>query len=252
MIYQEYQPNQSLLPYIETYWTASGCSEQDEKHKILPDGCVDIIFSLTDNTQFGLEPYVPNLIGAMTTYSEGSYTNIVDMVGIRFKPAGITAFTKLPINQVSDCRLNCNLIETIFDEQFYACLPEKTSAKERIAHIDLYLTQKLRQAFVLKQQIVFSVVLIQNTKGQLSLKQVADEVCLSLRHFEREFKFTVGISPKKFSRIVKFKHTLTYLKTQREKSLFDIALDCGYFDKAHLIKDFKTLSGNSPSYFRKV
>jgi len=45
MQYQEYQPNTLLAPYIETYWSSNDFGGKGKFHKILPDGCVDIIFT---------------------------------------------------------------------------------------------------------------------------------------------------------------------------------------------------------------
>ncbi len=250
-MYNEYQPSALLIPYIEVYWTAEGFAEEEISYKVLPDGCVDIIFSFGDtSSKSGLEPILPNIIGTMTTYSKGYHSGRVCMLGIRFRPAGFTAFTRIPINEFTDRRVSLTLIESLFDKQFYSALPDKKSTKDRLKHIDTYFIQKLRQLFSIDRQVVYAIDLIQQTKGLLPLAIVANKSCLSLRHFERRFKHAVGISPKTFSKITKFKHTLSYLEKNKNTSLFAAAIDCGYYDQAHLIKELKALSGSSPSYFR--
>lgn len=247
MIFKEYKPSISLLPYIETYWIAKGYAKTKEIDKIFPDGCVDIIFSFNQMPNNGaLVPYLPNLIGTMTTFSEISYYQNISMLGIRFKPAGITAFTKIPINYFTDSKTDLTLIDTLFEEKFYAKLPELETSIAKIKHIDLYLNQRLISIFELNNQIVFATELIKKTNGRLPLIDIANRSCLSLRNFERKFKTAVGISPKTFSKIIKFKHTLSYIKKNPTESLFSIAVDCGYYDHSHLIKDFKTFTGNTP------
>lgn len=251
MIYQEYKPREQLTPFIDTYWACEGFVAGQELFKILPDGCVDILFSFgCISDKDNLAPFLPNIIGTMTAYSEVCYHGKVSMLGIRFKPVGITAFTRVPINEFTNQRIEMTLVETLFDEQFYDSLPEKKSMKQRIEHIDAYFTQKLQSIFAPQQQIVYAVDLIQKTKGRLSLAEVASEACLSPRHFERKFKSAVGISPKAFSKIVKFKHAVSFLNGCKDESVFSIAVDCGYFDHTHMIKDFKSLSGNTPSFYR--
>ena len=122
--------------------------------------------------------------------------------------------------------------------------------KQRIEHIDTYFVQKLKSIFKPQRQIVYAVDLIQKTKGLLSLAEVADKACLSPRHFERKFKAAVGVSPKTFSKVVKFKHAVSFLNEHKDESIFSIAIDCGYYDHTHMIKDFKNLSGNTPSFYR--
>lgn len=250
MIYREFQPNILLIPYIETYWTVCGFKKEEEFHKILPDGCVDIIFSLEEAKQFGLEPILPNIIGVMTTYIEDSYLNKINIIGIRFKPTGITAFTRIPIHEFTDQRIRFDLTETLFDESFYAKLPEKRTTEMRIQHLDSYLIKKLNSLFEPENQIIYAVDLIRQTNGILPLTEVANKSCLSMRHFERKFINAVGVSPKTFSKIIKFQHTLSYLKRNRDINLFSTAIDCGYYDQSHLIKEFKILSGNRSSYFK--
>ncbi|MFV0588338.1 DUF6597 domain-containing transcriptional factor [Bacteroides reticulotermitis] len=250
MLYREFQPDILLAPYIETYWTASGYNQEAELHRVLPDGCVDIIFSFEEDALLGMQPTSPNIIGTMTTYLESAYVNKVDMLGMRFKPAGFTAFTRTPISEFTDQRVSLVLVETLFDERFYVELPQKPTTRERIQHLDAYFLEKLKRVFQPEPQIVYAVDLIRQTKGLLPLTEVAYKSCLSLRHLERKFKVAVGTSPKAFSKVVKFQHTVSYLERNKDTSLFHTAIDCGYYDQAHLIKEFKTLSGDSPSYFK--
>lgn len=250
MTYREFKPDILLCPYIETYWTISGFTEKEEFHKILPDGCIDIIFSTNDNIQFGLTPYLPNIVGTMTTYLSGSYLNNVNIVGIRFKPVGITAFLRTSIYEFTDLRIDLNLAEMLFDESFYTELSNKTTTQVKILHFDSYLISKLAHINRVDTPIINAVNLIQGTKGTLSLTEIANKSCLSLRQFERRFKNAIGVSPKMFSKIAKFKHTVSYLENNSNTSLFLAAVDCGYYDQSHLIKDFKALSGDYPSNFR--
>ena len=250
MRYIEFHPNILLSPYIETYWATSGFEEEAKLFRVLPDGCVDIIFSFELSRRFGAESFSQNIIGTMTTYIEDSYSDKIDMLGIRFRPAGFTAFTRTPIYEFTDRRISLSLAESLFDESFYAELPLKETVEERIQYIEAYFIRNLENVFEPESRIIYAVDLIRQTKGQLSLAEVAGKSCLSLRHFERKFKTAVGISPKTFSKITKFKNAVSYLEKHSDASLLDAAIDCGYYDQAHLIKDFKSLSGNPPSHFK--
>lgn len=250
MLYREYQPDIALLPYIETYWVVQGYLDQTESEKILPDGCVDIIFTFSHSSACdNLVPLLPNIIGTMTTYSEIKYLGYVSMLGIRFKPAGITAFTKVPIHTFTDQQIDMTLFDSLFDVDFYSKLPEIGLMADRIKHIDSYLIHKLTDVFIPDKQIIYAVDLIKTTNGLLSLNDVADKSCLSLRSLERKFKDIIGVSPKTFSRVIKFKRTLSFLKEHKNTSLYTTAIECGYYDHSHLIKEFKALTGDSPSHF---
>ena len=57
------------------------------------------------------------------------------------------------------------------------------------------------------------------------------------------------IPPKEFSRIIKFQYVIEVLRNAPHTDLSSIALDCGYYDHSHFIKEFKRLAGDVPSYF---
>ena len=58
MIYTEFAPHAALAPYIDAYWTATGDGHGLQKEKILPDGCIDIIFSVGADCQTESNTYL--------------------------------------------------------------------------------------------------------------------------------------------------------------------------------------------------
>lgn len=248
-MYREYPPENRLQDLIETYWVSDSIVDSRSTHRILPDGCVDIIFNFTSNDGTGrLLPYIPHLVGTMTSYLDIAYSpGTVQMLGIRFHPAGITAFTRIPVYELTNKTTELVLTETLFEKSFYDRLPELSTMQERIAHIENYLIDRLQYLFIPEKRIGDAIEHISNGNGLTSIKQIAEQVCLSERQFERRFKTAVGISPKMFSRITKFKHTVNFIQAHQDDSLLSIAFDCGYFDHSHLIKDFREFGGTLPS-----
>lgn len=246
MYYQEHHPDKRLTFFIETYWMAGGFMEGEESSRILPDGCVDIIFTFDEEKNV----LRSDIVGTMTTFLEINYSKHVKIWGIRFNPAGITAFTRVPIEEFTNQNIELSAVETLFDPLFYEIGFAKKSPEEIVQHIDTYLLHQLPYLYNPDMRIIRAVDLIHHSKGCLSLTDVASEVCLSQRHFERKFKSAIGINPKTFAKIIRFKHTLPYLRNYPYKDLLSIAIECGYYDHAHLIKDMKTLSGNTPTNFR--
>ena len=69
--------------------------------------------------------------------------------------------------------------------------------------------------------------------------------------YERKFKASVGVTPKMFAKIFRFKHAVKFLQDYPYNDLLTVAAECGYYNHAHLIKDFKMMLGNAPSDFRR-
>lgn len=248
-MYHEYPPDIRLSHLIETYWVSDAVVSSASTQRILPDGCVDIIFNFASNDGTGrLRSFMPHVIGTITSFLDVSYyAGTVQMLGIRFRPNGITAFTRIPVFELTDKSVELALMETLFDSQFYERLPEFQTMKERIIYIESYLISQLPNFLATEERIDYVVKYIRKANGLVSVKQIAEEACLSERQLERRFKSAIGISPKTFSRIVKFKHTVDYLRCCPKDSLFTAALECGYFDHSHLTKDFKAFGGTLPN-----
>jgi len=83
-------------------------------------------------------------------------------------------------------------------------------------------------------------------KGASNLVALARELGLSLRQLERRFHAAVGLPPKFFCRIQRFNNVFRVLG-QDSCNWVETAIACGYYDQAHLIRDCKSLSGNTPA-----
>ena len=242
--YQEYNPDIRLTPWVKNYWSASGFTSNEVTPKVFPDGCTYII--LKSGSTLGAY-----LFGMRTSFVEVDYPKSTQLFGVCFKPAGITAFTRVPLEELTDRRVEIARIETLFDKSFCETLSEKQSIAEIIAHTNSCLLKQFSCLYPADRQIIRAVDLIRLSKGQLSLAKVASEVCLCQRHFERKFKSAIGVSPKTFAKIFRFNNALQCMKKYPDKDLLTIALACGYYDHTHLSKDFKSLSGDTPSDFRQ-
>jgi len=238
-MYKEYHPNILLSPYIETYWVSNDSTQGEQTIRVLPDGCVDIIFN------WEMKSFVPDIIGTITTYLDVTYINTIRMMGIRFRPCGISAFTRVHINEFTNIKVDISLFDTIFDTWFFEQLFEIEDEIEKIHYIDSYLVEQLEKTFSIDKQMTYAVNLIKNNKGVLPIGVLLNSVCLSQRQFERKFKATIGITPKMFSSIIRFANTKEVLRTATNESLFSIALECGYYDHAHLIREHKRFAGDS-------
>ena len=68
----------------------------------------------------------------------------------------------------------------------------------------------------------------------------------SRRHFGERFREHVGLAPKPAARVLRFRRALALLERDDGARLGEIALDCGYYDQAHLNRDFRAFAGSAP------
>ena len=258
-MYKEYQPHEILAPYIDKYWVMEGTLEPEERIKILPDGCTDFIFNLDESANVadqngmkigGMQAY---FVGPMRAYSELQVcSEMIHLIGVRFTPCGLTVFTKIPMSEFTDQRVFLPDLDVLFNAGFAAILREKNTLKERLLIIERYLLFCLRYSGEVDKQVARAVGLMHQADGKIPVRELMEQVCLCQRHFERRFKHATGYTPKEYTRIVRFRRTMDVLRQVTRDNLFSVAIDCGYYDQSHLVKEFKRLSGSPPSVFASL
>jgi len=79
-----------------------------------------------------------------------------------------------------------------------------------------------------------------------NVRSVAGDLGVSERHLRRVFRETVGMSPKGFARLARFRHALRIVREDSRLSWAAIAAAAGYYDQAHLIEEFRAIAGVTP------
>jgi AraC-like DNA-binding protein len=242
MLYSQFEPHPALRPYIDAYWTATGNEPGLTMEKILPDGCIDIIFNLgpdcqTESNTYLLKSEQAYLIGTMTRFKETAMLPETELFGIRFKPAAFTVFYDYPLlHKLAD--------QTVAFEKAFS--PDiKNTVKYSAAYLDDFFLKKLSAP---KRSILPIVAGIQAHGGQLSVNTLAQKYFTTIRQLERAFNQHMGISPKEFINLVRYQSTLQKIKDNTtDKSLLEIAFESGYYDHSHLTNEIKKYTGVPPA-----
>lgn len=90
---------------------------------------------------------------------------------------------------------------------------------------------------------------LRQARGNVSIQDLADAAGLSLRHFQRRFRQLTGLNPKHYARVCRIGHAVHRKEVNPEVSWTQLALEAGYSDQPHFIRDFKALTGSLPSEF---
>jgi AraC-like DNA-binding protein len=88
-----------------------------------------------------------------------------------------------------------------------------------------------------------------DTAGCIRIGTLASELGWSRKRLAARFREEVGLPAKSLARILRFRRVVGLLERDRDRSLGEIALDCGYFDQAHLNRDFRSFAGSTPTEF---
>lgn len=96
-----------------------------------------------------------------------------------------------------------------------------------------------------------TIHLILESNGTISIKEINEKLNINERSLQRLFRQEVGISPKKFAKIIQFQASLEQLSKEEYFKLSQIAYDKGFADQSHFIRIFRQYTGNTPSAFVK-
>lgn len=264
IVYKEFRPHERLSPFIDAFWTVTGNNPSPQPDKILPDGCVDIILNTgpafhsrqgaggdghpgstsdveTSEAEAGGTGFMKTgeayLIGTMTRYIELVRPPSTRLTGIRFKPGGFSCF---------------------FDPGFLKDAADRTVEFDRtlIPTLDPGLADPapiLNRFFanrlsLPKQPILALIEDVQRMKGRLTISQLARRNFITIRQLERHFRLHLDLTPKAFLNFVRYQSALELIQSKpASQTLLGIALDCGFYDHAHLANEMRKYSGSAPT-----
>ncbi len=258
MHYQEVQPNPALSKFIDCFWLleSNDKKSQTEPHKILPDGCIELLFHFKSlnrrfisNDESIAEPR-SFFSGQIKRSIMIKSTGTVGVLGVRFRPAGAYPFLRLPmIVELTEKVVDLTEIWGRKGRELNSRILESTTNQERIRHAESFLLNRLDQKIAEDVIVRQALVEIIRAKGQTSIDFLMRNIGISGRQLERKFDQLVGLTPKTFSRIIRFQNVFDLLSKNHFQHLTTLALQCGFYDQAHFIHEFKEFTGQSPTAY---
>jgi transcriptional regulator GlxA family with amidase domain len=176
------------------------------------------------------------------------FTTTVDVFAIRFKPDGIYNIFGLPSSMFLDSYEDMSLVLGSDFSDFCSSLREECAVDQMMVQTERYLLRTLTKQRHDISYVNQAAELIRQTPG-IRIEELSIKVCISQRQLEREFKAKIGISPKRYLRLIRINEVMNLLNQNHHLTLTSIAHHCGYADQAHFIKDFKRIVGAKPTSF---
>ncbi len=169
----------------------------------------------------------------------------VETFAIFFQPLAFSQLFRIPMGNLVNLEYNaCDVLDSEIQE-LWQTMAETSSFPQRVAIAEGYLLRKAANS--LKNTPVVNAALhMLASRGIARISNVANQSSLGLRQFERRFVSEIGLSPKLYSKVARFQAVLDAKVNRQNAGWLDLACEFGYFDQAHMIKDFQNLSGLSP------
>ena len=127
-------------------------------------------------------------------------------------------------------------------------LENEAAWEKRFALLDAVLLARLAEARPPSPDVAWAWSILERTHGRAPIGRICDRLGRSRRHLAARFREQVGLPPKTVARIMRFNRAVHLLGPSADR-LADIAFECGYYDQAHLNRDFREFAGVSPGAF---
>lgn len=256
--YVEHRPRPELRRHVECLWLASDTRARSRTpERVVPDGCPELIVHLADcfarerGGRFVVQPRA-FLAGTLTRPWLLRAGRRVLTLGVRFRPGAVTAVLPVSMPEATDRETRlAAIVGGTAARALGLALRSARSEAARFAAAEAWLMGRLAAARPRGEGAAVAVRLLLQARGSVRIDAVARALGWSRRRLERTFARELGIRPKLFARIVRLNAVLAGLGAAQRASAVDAALAAGYFDQAHLLRDFRGLAGRTPRTSRE-
>jgi AraC-like DNA-binding protein len=234
-----YWPSEDLAPFVEHYWIVRWSFAEPQTAETLPHPSVHMV----------LEKEKSEIVGVMRGRFSRKLEGTGRVIGTKFRPGAFRAFVDRPLASFTDRRWP---LRDLFGVDAFAA--EALSHGEDAAAIEVIETflRSRRPVFTDAMALAGRMVArIAEDRGIARVEQLVDEFAMSARQLQRLFREYVGVTPKWVIQRYRLIEAAEQLASGPPRDFAALALDLGYADQAHFIRDFRKIVGRPPAGYAR-
>jgi AraC-like DNA-binding protein len=240
--YEELLPEPRLADYIYCYWQLKSEYKllSPFSYRVIPDGCIDIFFDVSNSSE-------ARVMGFSNVHTEFLLDTCFNYVGIRFFPGAFPFVFNLDAAPLTNRDERFDDVVPGAAKDLASFIGEESELEKIRFLFDKFFLKKIASiSNVVDMRFYNAIMTILKTHGTLNLQSELD-TGISPRQLRRLFEYYVGISPKMFSKVVRFQYFFQMLTASQGNSFNKVFLEAGYYDQPHFNKDFKAFFGLTPT-----
>ena len=230
MLYRRIAPGPAASAFVDHYWSLEMSGAAPDQ-RVVPDGSPELIVHLgtpLESRTNGTWRTQPRsfVAGQLTAPMFLRGTGSAKILGVTFRPDGL--------NGVLDARA---------DELTGGVHAVDTGGVDDLEQLESWLLRRVRRPA--DPLVAEAVRQIAGSQGGRDIASLARDLGVSTRHLERRFLERTGLPPKRFARMRRFQSVFPAIEAAGDWA--GAAAACGYYDQAHLVRDFREFAGEPPT-----
>lgn len=255
------RPSPPLAAYVDSVWYSQRGALPHSRERSLPTGSADIVVPLLQDHLIRYDSehdsHARRLRGAIVQGASDRFQvrgteGPSAVVGVHFKPGGAAAFFG---GALPELRNRTELLEDVWgpaSRELRERLQAAGSPQQALRLLDDFLLRRLGGSAPPDPLAAFAVAAFRRDPAGARVQAVQRESGCASTQFIRRFEQAVGLTPKRYARVLRFGMLLPSLVRCGPRDWAQIAAGAGYFDQSHLIREFRQLAGMAPGAYAPV
>jgi AraC-like DNA-binding protein len=258
MLYCSHLPAAPLGHFVDRFWFHAD-APLGAHARILPSGTLELVINLRDDELRFFDPAQAGgphrFTGAVVS---GAFSRYFDpqvhpaVLGVHFRPGGAAPFLGVPAGELAERHVDLESIWGRAAGELRARLCEAATPAARFSLLETALLERLRRSRERHAAVPAALAALETADETVSVREIARDLGLCHRRLIQVFTATVGLTPKRYRRVCRFQRARALARRTASPDWAYVALECGYFDQSHLIRDFREFTGFSPGEFERA
>lgn len=248
------RPHSALAGIVESYTGYAEWARRPVRRREVAQPSVAIIFNLGPPLIVGGEREPAStrdsfVAGRIDLYGVTEFERTSRCLQLDMTPFGAHAFLGVPMDELS--AVVCPIGEVLgrLGDDLVARIEDASGWEERFDLLDRVIARRVAEAKAPSPDVLWAWHRLRSSAGQAPIATLTEKLGCSRRHLSSRFREQIGVTPKTASRVLRFSRSVDLLSRDDGRRFAEIAASCGYFDQAHMNREFRELSGTTPGSF---
>ncbi|WP_250254175.1 AraC family transcriptional regulator [Chryseobacterium sp. Marseille-Q3244] len=250
-------PPKHLAPFIRHYIFLENHEKDIKNVRLFTDGSTGLILSANMNLYSDFsEEHIPAsfFYGTLNSYKDFSSKGKFSFIAVVFQPYFLNMILNTSAKEVKNQIVS---VEDVLKDKlirFQDQLFDKINPLTIIDDLNIFFTRFISKETGTDYQLIAAIQqYILQHKGSVSSKDLEYFTGYSERHLERKFENYMGVSPKKYTNIIRLHYFLSLMNQGiSDENMTSLSYHAGYSDQSHLIREFKKSIGLTPRQYIKT